>query len=99
MNDDHAELITCIGCGCDDLDACETPDGCCHWLRADQSCGSGVCSRCPSHVARFDAGDRSRWFECDAALEDEERSERSIILPGDDEYGETWDEIAARHAR
>lgn len=47
----------CIGCGCDEAHPCESPNGAppCHWLRAEH--GRGVCSGCPSEVARFDAGE------------------------------------------
>jgi hypothetical protein len=54
------KIATCIGCGCDDLHACEdalfSP---CSWLRVDYKSGVGVCSECPDEVARFDAGDRT----------------------------------------
>lgn len=48
-------LATCIGCGCDDDHACPTG---CGWLRVDYEQGRGVCSRCPGHEARWDAGER-----------------------------------------
>lgn len=48
-------LATCIGCGCDDLHACP---GRCSWLRVDYEEERGVCSQCPEHEARWDAGDR-----------------------------------------
>lgn len=53
-------IAACIGCGCDDLHACEdTFSGDpCRWLRVDYKAGAGVCSECPDDVARFDAGDR-----------------------------------------
>lgn len=56
--DDHeleVETSVCIGCGCDELNAC---DGGCVWLRLDPVDHVGVCSECPRHVKRFDRGDR-----------------------------------------
>lgn len=80
-HDAQEELVTCIGCGCDDFEACETANGgACHWLRIDEDRCLGVCSECPDHVARFDSGDRSQWNEPEA---------RGLLLPGDDEYNET----------
>lgn len=43
---------TCIGCGCDDLNACE---GGCHWLRVDYIRCVGVCSACQPYAAAWDA--------------------------------------------
>lgn len=61
-------VTTCIGCGCDDMYAC---DGGCSWLRVDRGAGLGVCSECPQKVARFDAGNRA--LSEDARLEVEFR--------------------------
>lgn len=47
-------VAQCIGCGCDDLHAC--PGGC-SWFRVDYGARRGVCSCCPDHVDRWDAGD------------------------------------------
>lgn len=41
----------CMGCGCDDLHACE---GGCSWLRVDHARRQGVCSHCDDHVAAWD---------------------------------------------
>ncbi len=49
-------VAVCIGCGCDDMHACE--EGC-WWLRVDREVQLGVCSSCATHVSRWDAGDRS----------------------------------------
>lgn len=58
--EDDEDLVVCIGCGCDDLHGCIGDDGeACHWLRVDDEEQLGVCSECPEHVARFNAGDRS----------------------------------------
>jgi hypothetical protein len=54
-------LATCIGCGCDDLHACfdEAAGQPCSWLAVDYGAGLGVCSACPEHLERWQAGDRS----------------------------------------
>ncbi len=49
-------VAVCIGCGCDDMHACE--EGC-WWLRVDRAAQLGVCSSCAAHVSRWDAGDRT----------------------------------------
>ena len=49
-------LARCIGCGCNDMHACE---GGCYWLRVDYAAGVGVCSECKAHVKRWEAGDRT----------------------------------------
>jgi hypothetical protein len=90
MNEDNPELITCIGCGCDDFNACEDAFGDpCSWLRTNQARGLGVCSECPEHVDRFDGGDLSKWNEPHVEPE-------GLLLPGDDEYHAT---LAAMRAR
>lgn len=45
-------IVTCIGCGADDLhpSAPET-----HWLRVDRAKGLGVCSACPDFAITWDA--------------------------------------------
>lgn len=55
------DIAECIGCGCDDLRACcnEAGGDPCSWLRVDALVGKGVCSSCPDHLARWDAGDIS----------------------------------------
>lgn len=55
----EAELnpAICIGCGCDDLHACEDALGDpCYWLRLDRKAGKGVCSECPEYVEQWDKG-------------------------------------------
>lgn len=52
---DDDELAHCIGCGCDQINAC---DGGCEWLRVDHAHGRGVCSECEQHLERWDAGRR-----------------------------------------
>lgn len=51
-------LATCIGCGCNDLCACEGETEPCFWLRLDRKNGLGVCSECPDQVEEWDKGDR-----------------------------------------
>lgn len=51
----RADIVYCIGCGCDDRHACALG---CWWLRVDYSTGTGVCSECRHHVERFDDGAR-----------------------------------------
>ena len=80
-------LITCIGCGCDDDNACVTvPGEACSWLRIDQDAGVGVCSHCPDDVARFDQGDRELFAQADEEPDDDDSG---LILPGDDDFDET----------
>jgi len=61
-----AKLPVCIGCGCDQLHAC---DAGCYWVRIDKVAGAGVCSECPTHVGRFDAGDRKLSTEARLELD------------------------------
>ena len=53
-------LATCIGCGCNDYQACydEDNDAGCHWVRLDRRAGLGVCSCCPAALVGWDKGDR-----------------------------------------
>lgn len=57
----------CIGCACSDERACI---GGCAWLREDPIAQVGVCSNCPEHVERWDAGDRSLTEEAELTIED-----------------------------
>ncbi|MDE3022957.1 MAG: hypothetical protein KGI54_14055 [Pseudomonadota bacterium] len=50
------QIATCIGCGCDDHQAC--PLGC-WWLRVDYKKGKGVCSECEEHVKTWDSNEPS----------------------------------------
>lgn len=54
-------LATCIGCGCDDNNACieETTNSPCYWMRLETAVKKGVCSNCKDHMKRWDDGDRS----------------------------------------
>lgn len=80
------EVAVCMGCNCNDLNACETPSGApCYWLRIDEELLIGVCSECPDFVAQFDAGERGL-----PPAPDEPR----LITPGDPEFDATL-----RHAR
>jgi len=50
---------TCLGCGCDDGHPPSPDMGTWSWVRLDIREGLGVCSACPEHVERWDAGDRT----------------------------------------
>ncbi len=52
-------IATCIGCGCDDLHACQDEHGACYWLTVDYDAGRGVCSCCKDHLTRWNNGQRS----------------------------------------
>lgn len=84
-----SEVATCIGCGCDDEHACELNEvEPCSWLRTDDEMRLGVCSACPNHVARWDAGDFSM---SSVARIGEEDDDSDLILPGDDDFDETME--------
>jgi len=36
----------CVGCGCTELQACNTPEGPCHWVVIHVSGEYGLCSAC-----------------------------------------------------
>ena len=50
-------VATCIGCGCNDNQACA--EGC-TWLAVDRENGHGVCSQCPESLADFEGEQRVR---------------------------------------
>jgi len=54
-------IAHCLGCSCHDYRAChdEATGGPCSWLAVDYKAKLGVCSACPGHLARWDAGDRT----------------------------------------
>lgn len=58
--DEVPELANCIGCGCNDNQACwdENAGQPCSWLRVDRNIGLGVCSACPGYLERWELGDR-----------------------------------------
>lgn len=89
--DGDDDITICIGCGCDDLHACDVDEdgNGCHWVRVDEEQLLGVCSECPDHVARFDAGDRSIEYEGQAEPPIGPTEEESLLLPGDVEYQQT----------
>lgn len=62
----------CIGCGCTRMDACESR---CSWLATDDVFALGVCSECPSHLDRFNRGDRR--FVAELALTPDPTATRS----------------------
>jgi hypothetical protein len=69
-------LASCIGCGCDDFNACG--DGC-FWLRVDYAEGKGVCSECAEFEAQWDAGDRTPHAQ--PVRELEEQANRRVPNP------------------
>lgn len=86
-------VATCIGCGCDDDHACPSR---CHWLRVDYGAGAGVCSECPTHEARWAAGDRApnngkalTLFMCGPSHCDHDYSRYEPIIQNGREVGET----------
>lgn len=52
------QIATCIGCGCNDLEACCGDAGPCSWLVVDRALQLGVCSSCDDQLVRWYAGDR-----------------------------------------
>ena len=50
-------MATCLGCGCNDDNACQGEQGPCSWLRVDYEEGVGVCSECPDTAAAWDASE------------------------------------------
>jgi len=52
-------LCQCIGCGCDDLHACEDLIGTpCGWAVRSQSGRLGVCTQCPTALVLWKRGKR-----------------------------------------
>ncbi|MEW6612728.1 MAG: hypothetical protein AB1409_08305 [Pseudomonadota bacterium] len=53
-------IALCIGCGCDDMNACwdDEKGAPCHWERLDRQAGLGVCSTCRQLAEAWDRGDR-----------------------------------------
>jgi hypothetical protein len=40
-------VVVCVGCGCDDLHACETAiGGACYWVAVNHKRFVGICSEC-----------------------------------------------------
>lgn len=59
----------CIGCGCDDLHACEDLLGDpCSWLIQSGTAKRGVCSECPTWLRRWDKGERKLSARAKAAV-------------------------------
>lgn len=52
-------LNVCIGCGCDEVHACEHGGTGCWWLRFDATAHAGVCSRCEDLVEHWGRGGRA----------------------------------------
>ena len=74
-------IRTCIGCGCDDNNACR---GGCHWIHEAENAPLGICSNC----AREIDVDELEGAELTWTLEYGEDGYQSsgLLLPGDAEY-------------
>lgn len=59
------EIAYCIGCGCNDLNACSSG---CSWHRLDRGTKLGVCNQCKHRVSDWDNGKRGFSPEAEANL-------------------------------
>jgi len=79
-------LRTCIGCGCDDDNACI---GGCHWAHEAETAPLGICSNCAQEIdpeeLESSAMDWQRDYE--NAIDGEDDS--LLLKPGDPEYEAT----------
>lgn len=95
-------VCVCIGCGCDDENAClDTTTGRgCTWLRRDLQVQLGVCSSCPHHVRRWDAGDMEPTEEAMEAYAnrtgEQPTEDPGLILPGDEAFNSTLRYLRSR---
>lgn len=94
--------LICIGCGCDAQSPClDTDTGhACTWVRIDTDAELGLCSCCTHLLARWDAGDREVTDEameaCAKRYIDDGDEGPGILLPGDEEYESTLQELRSR---
>jgi hypothetical protein len=91
-------VTTCIGCGCTDTSPC---DGGCSWIAVSPGELVGLCSACglgavgavDADEAAFACEDAEReWAHERAdqfAIDQDERSNPRLILPGDPEFAGT----------
>lgn len=71
-------VCQCIGCGCDDLHACQDLLGDpCGWLVKSQSGRLGVCTQCPATLPRFKRGRRDFSQRAKQAIADRIALERA----------------------
>jgi hypothetical protein len=71
-------LCQCIGCGCDDLHACQDLIGDpCGWLVRSNSGRLGVCTQCPVALARWKGGKRYFTEQAKAAIAERKLIERA----------------------
>jgi hypothetical protein len=95
-------VCVCIGCGCDDENACldSTTGQGCTWLRRDLQVQLGVCSCCPQHVQRWDAGDMEPTEEAMEAFAErtgeQAAEDPGLILPGDETFDTTLRYLRSR---
>jgi hypothetical protein len=89
-------MTTCIGCGCEDDNACK---GGCSWLAKSMSGRAGLCSSCGlgeigavtiDEAVEVCEEQELEWLADQASIEvDYEDAEPSLLLPGDPGFGET----------
>jgi hypothetical protein len=91
-------MTTCIGCSCTDTSPC---DGGCSWIAVGPSERVGLCSACDlGAIGAVDVDEAE--FACEQAerewahegadqfaIDQHERSDPRLILPGDPEYAGT----------
>lgn len=91
-------MTACIGCGCEDEEACE---GGCSWIAISPSERVGLCSACGlGAIGAVDADEAE--FACEEAerewareradqyaIDQDERSDPHLILPRDPEFAGT----------
>jgi len=70
-------LCQCIGCGCDDLNACQDLLGDpCGWLVKSESGRIGVCTQCPATMRTWNANKRQFTPRALAAIAERRQLER-----------------------
>lgn len=77
-------IRTCIGCGCDDNNACR--DGC-HWVHEVETAPLGICSSCAPEIDVLDLVEADLDWALEYGEPDEAPSE--LLLPGNPEYHAT----------
>jgi hypothetical protein len=77
-------LRTCIGCGCDDENACR--DGC-HWAHEAENAPLGICSSCADEIEVDELEGAALDWRRDYEGTDDDDS--CLILPGDPEFDDT----------
>jgi hypothetical protein len=84
-------LNCCIGCGCDEVHACEHGGTGCWWLRSNAEDHAGVCSRCEDLIEHWERGGHALLPQLVL-----ERFHRQVMfLYGDEASAKAW--IQAPH--